>query len=616
MKKNLIFLLGIFLFSISYSQNFNYDIKYHQLDLEVDPAVHFIKGKVTTYFSPINNSMSEISFDFMNQMQVDSIYFQNKKISFTHTNEIVTANLGTSLSVGVLDSISVFYQGSPPTVNGFGAFVTKSHNGTPIMWTLSEPFGAKSWWPCKIELNDKADSIELIITAPSQYSVASNGLITKVETIGELKKTVWKHRYPITAYLVAFAVTNYSAYYDYVNIGDTINLPILEMVYPEDLASIQNQSPDVKDVLLFYCDSFMLYPFWREKYGQAQFNWGGGMEHQTMTFLYNFDHDLMAHELAHQWFGNYITCGSWHDIWLNEGFAVYLEGLTAEQGLAPYSWESWKTNTISYATSQPDGSVYVEDTTDVGRIFNYRLTYMKGGAILHMLRWVIGDNAFFEGIRNYLLDENLSFNYAQIDDLKQHLETVADTSLTEYFNDWYYSEGFPLYTIKWYQDENLTVSVDISQAKSVSNAPFFEMILPIKFIGKNEGEIKNVKINNTKQNDIFVFNLDFIVSNILFDSEKWILTRNTNIIQLTDTSEFKVKLSPNPVNDMLNIYLPIIVFIKSIEVFDTGGKIIIRKEINKKETSYNLSTEKLKKGTYILRINSDTKIFNQKFIKL
>ncbi len=615
MKKLLFLSLQLGFFLSVFSQNFNYDVKYHRLDLKVDPAVHYIRGNVTTYFSVGKDSMSAISFNFMNQMQVDSVFFHNHKISFTHENDIITASLGIKLAPKILDSITIYYQGDPPNANGFGAFLTSTHSGTPIMWTLSEPNGARSWWPCKISLNDKADSVDMIVTAPVQYSVASNGLIVKIDTLnGNLKRTHWKTRYPITSYLIAFAVTNYYSYYDYANIGDTINLPILEMVYPEDSAKARKQTPDIVNVLKFYCDSFMLYPFWKEKYGQAQFNWGGGMEHQTMTFLVSFKHELMAHELAHQWFGDYITCASWHDIWLNEGFAVYLEGLTAEQGLAPYTWEDWKKNLISNATSEPDGSVYVEDTTNVNRIFDYRLTYMKGGSILHMLRWILGDKAFFEGLREYLRDPKLAFSYAKIDDLKAHLETAADTNLTEFFNDWYYGEGFPYYKIKWHQNKDLVLSIEIDQTGSTQKSPFFNMIIPLKLID-DSGKTQMIKLRNNINNQKYTIQTNLHVSQIIFDPDNWILTRNEKVEKISDTSELLIKISPNPAKDILHIAFPKYTLVSKITIYDIKGKLIEKEHFYSKKIEQNISVKNLQKGTYLLQISTEQGIIDEKFIK-
>ncbi len=597
----------------SYSQNFNYDIKYQRLEFEVDPAIRYITGKITTYFVSNENNLDEISFNLQKQLIIDSVLFQNEKISFNHKKNIVTINLPTKSQKGNLDSISVYYQGIPGS-SGWGSFIISKHNNVPIMWTLSEPYGAETWMPCKQTLNDKADSIDMFVTAPKQYKVAGNGLLIS-ETLKNdtLKITHWKHRYPITTYLIAFAVTNYASYYDYAQINDSINLPVLEMVYPEDSADIRLQSPDIINTLKFYSDSFMIYPFANEKYGQAQFGWGGGMEHQTMTFIHNFDHDLTAHELAHQWFGDYITCGSWHDIWLNEGFAVYLEGLTAEQGLAPYTWEDWKSITMYQATSVNCGSVYVEDTTSVRRIFSYPLTYMKGGMILHQLRGQIGDKAFFDGIREYLADTNLAYAYARVDDLKKHFENTSNCDLTDYFNTWYYGEGFPIYDVDYWQEKDNKIYIKINQTQSCPSVDFFSLKLPFRISGIISDT--TIWLENTENNQIFTVNYNQKLINILFDPENWIVSNQKNVHKALNINKLSVNLIPNPSKNEFTVVFPFETTVKTYEILDTTGKIYTFETPNKHYNKLLIQTNNLNAGQYLLYIETSDGNIVKNFIK-
>ena len=220
----------------------NYDLKYHYLQFEVNPANQYIKGLVTTYFKT-KEEVTQISFDLISTLTVDSILYHSQKISFIHTNHVLKINFPSPIGVEVIDSVSIFYKGAPPTSGGFGAFITTTHNGTPIMWTLSEPYGAKEWWPCKQELYDKADSVDIVIIHPEGYKAASNGvLISEVLKNGKIH-THWKHRHPITAYLIAFAVTNYASYSDYVPLGENDSIEILNYVFPENLTSAKASTP-------------------------------------------------------------------------------------------------------------------------------------------------------------------------------------------------------------------------------------------------------------------------------------------------------------------------------------------------------------------------------------
>ncbi|MEI2747579.1 MAG: M1 family aminopeptidase [Ferruginibacter sp.] len=135
--------------------------------------------------------------------------------------------------------------------------------------------------------------------------------------------THWKHRYPIATYLVCFAVTNYAVFNNSVQLGN-VNLPMVTYCYPESQTAFEAGTQNTLDAMQLFSQYFGEYPFIKEKYGHVQFGWGGGMEHQTSTFIVSTNESLVAHELGHQWFGDKITCASWEDIWLNEGFATYL----------------------------------------------------------------------------------------------------------------------------------------------------------------------------------------------------------------------------------------------------------------------------------------------------
>ena len=266
-------------------------------------------------------------------------------------------------------------------------------------------------------------------------------------------------------------------YSDFVQLQDRV-IEVQNYVYPEDSLAATDDTPMLIAQMQLYSNLFGEYPFANEQYGHAQFNYGGGMEHQTMSFMGGFSFELMAHELAHQWFGDKVTCGSWEDLWLNEGFATYLSGLCYEH-LAPEKWLPFKYSQRDNITSRPDGSVRVQDTTSIQRLFSGRLTYAKGGFLVHMLRWVCGDDAFYAGCRNYLSDPALQYGSARTPQLKAHLEAASGMDLTEFFADWYVGEGYPIYKIRWSQNMDNTVTVEVNQTTSHPSVPFFEMPIPM-----------------------------------------------------------------------------------------------------------------------------------------
>lgn len=591
----------------------NYDLKYHRLNWELNPSVKYIKGDVTTFFVPIISNFNEIYFDLSSALTVDSVKYHDTIISFNHfANNSLRLNLPSIIPQNTLDSVTIFYQGVPIST-GFGSFEQNIHSGTPIIWTLSEPFGANDWWPCKESLADKIDSIDIFVTTPKQYKVGSQGLLVNTTTNGVNNTYHWKHRYPIATYLISLAVTNYAEFTIDANLIQGI-LPIQNFVYPEDSATSYNQINFIKPIIELYDSLFTPYPFMNEKYGHAQFGWGGGMEHQTMSSMGNFSAGLMSHEVAHQWFGNKVTCNSWTEIWLNEGFATYCTGLFYKYN-APIWWMPWREDMVNTVTSQPDGSVYNPDTTTVSRIFDSRLSYKKGAYLLRMLDWKVGETDFFQAINNYLTNVNLEYNFASTQSLKSEFALVSGLDLTEFFNDWYYGEGFPSYQITWSQT-GTNVNFVVNQTQSHASVSFYEMPIPIYV--KGQGFDTTFVFNHTFSGQNFSATVPFTIDSVFFDPELWILSKNNTVdftvgidelIQLND-----VKIYPNPTNNMISILAnqPI----QEIKIFDALGKQF--QPINYTINSVNgiVDISNLKNGIYTVEIEFENEITRKKITKI
>ncbi len=588
----------------------NYDITYHKLEFTVDPAVANISGKVTTTLTALEN-MNSVTFDLDDNMTVTSVIQNGNSVSFSqNTNDELIINLESTLSQGNATSVSINYSGNPES-SGFGSFEFNNHNGTPILWTLSEPYGALGWWPCKQDLNDKIDEIDVYITTPKEYVSVSNGLEQSAIINADKKTTHFKHQYPIPAYLIAIAVTNYETYSHTVpNNGNPF--PIINYVYPESLTSAKNSTEITVDIMNNFINLFGNYPFENEKYGHAQFGWGGGMEHTTVSFMGNFNRGLIAHELAHQWFGDKVTCGSWKDIWLNEGFATYLSGITIDHFDGETAFKNWRTSKINSITSSADGAVYLSDidTTSVSRIFNSRLSYNKGSMVLHMLRKKLGDTNFFKGVKNYINDPNLAYSYATTKDLMTHLETASNLDLNEFFDDWVYNQGHPTYTIEWHQLSSNRINLNLSQTQSHSSVSFFEANVPIRINGTN-GEILDVSIDNTTNNQIFNKDITFIVNSIELDPDYHLISKNNTITLNTNNHNFTqetLQLSPIPVDTFLNIKLSSNTTQKSI-IYSVLGKKILE------SNNHKIDLSQLKRGVYLMKTETNYKAYFNKIIK-
>lgn len=594
--------------------NNNFDVIYNRLNFKINPHVKFITGKVTTYFNATQNNVGYIILDLSSKLTVKSVTSGQTELTFTHDSSLLKINLSKIIDNGQTDSVTITYSGYP-TTSGLGSFAQSYHKNTPIIYTLSAPWGARDWWPCKECLTDKIDSLDIFIKVEKGNMAASNGkLISAVEN-ADTVVFHWQHRYPIATYLVALAVTNYKDITHYASV-DTLSIPVVNYVYPENYESAVIQTAFTTKVIEIFSNLFIPYPFYTEKYGHAQFGWGGGMEHQTMSFMGDFSEHLITHELSHQWFGNYITCATWADIWLNEGFATYCEALALEK-LNTTEYNLWIESHIkSVVSAGKSGSVYCYDTTSINRIYSSTLSYNKAGLILHMLRYQIGDSAFFAAIRNYLTDPALAGGVANTAQVQKHFEAAADTNLTEFFNDWVYNQGYPVYSVTWYQNSNGNLKITLNQSQTHNSVSHFDMVVPVYLAGKNNNTIVN--LHHTVCNQVFTLNPGFIVDTVIFDPYYKILAPHPAFITTTinqQSNNPNYKLSPNPVKSVLQAEWPCSTTVSKIEVVTTNGKTILTANHKTDSCKTGINVSILPPGFYYIRFVTKHGIINKQFIK-
>ncbi|MEO6488702.1 MAG: M1 family aminopeptidase [Ferruginibacter sp.] len=594
----------------------NFDIKYLRCEWEVDPAVRFIAGKVTIYFT-VSVSSSSITLDLMSPLLTDSVKMHAQQLLFTQPSNSLEVNFLSNLDPGYLDSVSIWYHGVPPNT-GFSSFILSTHATMPVLWTLSEPYGARDWWPCKNGLDDKADSIDIFITNPAAYKAASNGLLQSENLIntGTKKVSHWKHRYPIASYLVCLAVTNYAVFNNQVQLGSTV-LPMLTYCYPENETNFQAETQNVLDALQLFHNNFGDYPFIKEKYGHVQFGWGGGMEHQTCSFIVNTNESLTSHELGHQWFGDKITCGSWQDIWLNEGFATYLARFYMENKY-PLSTLNNRRAVLNNITSSTGGSVKVDDTTSVNRIFSSRLSYDKGSYLLQMLRLELGDNDFFDGLRRYQSDPLVIYGFAHTADLKRDLELESGKDLAVFFNQWYEGQGYPTYNVQWSELGSTSVKIKVSQTTSDASVSFFEMPVPLKFT--NGSQEKTIIVDNKINGEIFVSNIGFIPDSVFIDPNLELISKNntSSKIIFPFSGNATVDVFPNPIHDQFTIYMHDLTGPSAdVQLFNSAGQLVFKQHVILINGAEILQPDfdKLARGGYILKVTAGDFTFTKKLLK-
>jgi aminopeptidase N len=580
----------------------NFDIHHYRCEWQVDPAVRYISGSITSSFtimSPTNN----ITFDCSSQLNIDSVRYHGANINFQRDIlDALTIQFPSALSVNTKDSVTVFYQGVPPAA-GFGSFYQGLHASTPVIWTLSEPYGSRDWWPCKSGLDDKADSIDVYLTYPYNYVGSTNGMMIDQQSSGGYITSHFTHHHPIASYLVGIAVTNYVVNYDTVQANGKV-YPYISYAYPErnDLFPGEVWT---KECIRMYSELIGDFPF--EKYGQTQWGWNGGMEHQTNSFVLYTSRFLTTHELAHQWFGDKVTCGSWSDIWLNEGFANYLTCLYYERLFPPVS-VGLLNQAINVVTAVPNGSVYVRDTTDVNKIFSSRLTYQKGMFVVHMLRWVLGDSVFFKGLRQYLNDPKLKYGFAKTADLQRNLEEVSGKNLSTFFQQWIYGEGWPSYSAVYTQNNNLWVKVKLDQTTSDPSVAFYQM--PVQLVFKNAIQTKKFVVNHKYKKEEFWLNVGFVPDTLMIDPDSWILakTKTTAKESKTSANADELLIYPNPSPQDGNVILrnPTGAML-SIQLFNALGQLVFDKSISTpgRDEFIQLPFNRMSRGTYWIRVRND-----------
>lgn len=592
----------------------NYDVTYHELRFTVNPnnTTASISGVVSTTFTALSN-MNTITFDMATQLVVSSVTMNSANLTFSQSANELNINFPTTITTGTSATVTITYSGIPPTAEG--AFTRGTHSGTPVIYTLSEPFGARDWWPCKQDLNDKINSFDIYITAPSTFNSVSNGLQQSRVVVGPNATTHFKHLYPIPAYLIVLNVTNYQTFNQQAGLGTIASpyFPIINYLYPETNTAATQTALAVTPTIMNLFESLLEpYPFRNEKYGHAQFGWGGGMEHSTVSSMGSFGRDLIAHEMAHQWFGDKITCGTWNDIWLNEGITEYMSGLVRENldGAAPFV--TWKEGKINSITSQLGGATYLTDAEALNssRIFSSRLSYNKGSMITHMLRWKMGDVAFFQALKSYLADPALAYGYAVTANFKSHLETAYGSSLSEFMNDWLYNQGYPTYDIVAQNWGAGQAKITVNQTQSHASVSFFEMPLQIRLSGSG-GLTHDVVVNNTINSEEFIVSVPFTVTGVTFDPNKHIISRNNTTTLGNETFDINKSVSvyPVPAENELNIQFPSNFTLYKVEIFNNLGQLLATDNKN------TINTSQLSSGVHFLKIETSEGVFHKNFIK-
>ncbi len=528
----------------------DYDVHFYDLDLAFDFGERRIIGEVLIGGEAIRDNVNSITLNLYNNLQI--IRVEGDVSGFLHKYDRVAVFLREPLSLGEEFAITIRYSGQPVAA-GFQGLAFSSHSGGPVISSLSEPYSARSWWPCKDIPADKADSANISITVADTLTPVSNGTLADTQSHGDGTHTYhWEVRYPITTYLISVAISNYRYFSDEYTTCTGAKMPLDYYIFPfQDSETTRTRILETNRMLEEFADLFGEYPFLAEKYGMASFSWGGAMEHQTISSMGLYSQSIIAHELAHQWWGDWVTMGSFHHIWLNEGFASYSEALYYEA----IHGEEFYHNYMQRMAYRGNGTVFVQDTTDVRRIFNANLSYDKGAYILHMLRHVVGDSVFFEGLRKY--GQTHAYGTAVTEDFRAIMEQVSGRDLETFFEQWIYRSGVPQYEYCSWTDsgeEGITVHLEINQTQDTRVTPIFRMPIDLLFAG-DRGRSRTVTVQNSQQSQQYTFSLPWEPTSVRLDPDGWILKCANKVNVALDRSgcapldEFALASNyPNPFN--------------------------------------------------------------------
>lgn len=540
---------------------------------------------------------------------------ENSGFSFSHNNNILTINLDRVYNPGEILEIGILFRHNNIEDGGFYA-----RDG--FVFTDAEPEGARLWFPCWDKPSDKA-TLDLTARVPGDVLLGSNGRLADSLKTGDTIYYHWVSRDPLATYLMA--MTSKRGYHlkirNWKNHEDGSLTPI--RYYYNDGENSQLVQNIIDTVADYFQELFGTHPF--EKNGFAtlndEFTWGG-MENQTLTSLCSdcWDPYTAIHEFAHQWFGDMITCSTWADLWLNEGFASYMEAIVDEwySGYGAYM-DDIKDNARKYREHNPGWAVspdsWAVQVPSNDTLFSYYITYMKGSCILHMLRYTIGDSLFFKTLHSYAMDTNFRFKSVQISDFVNKVNSVTGENCNWFFNEWLKQPNHPVYNNSYCITDygNNSWQIDFTAKQIQTNAPFFTMPLELK-IRFSDNSDTLFRVMNYLNNQIFNLHFNKQPVSLTFDPDSNIvLKEGYTLLDISKRNRDlvnRLEVSPNPMKDHAEISLTLAENgFTRLSVLDITGKeirVLKNEYVTKGKYLLLLEKENLCRGIYFLRLKAGT----------
>ncbi|MFO7895716.1 MAG: M1 family aminopeptidase [Candidatus Cloacimonadales bacterium] len=498
-----------------------FDILHYDISMAIDDQENYLTGTVVTTILA-ESEMSEMIFE-LEELEVDNVLVNGNLADYTHEAGLIIIELD-EISVDETFTTTVSYYGFPaicPQPYPLGMFFSESG-----IFTISDPNASRYWWPCYDHPWDKA-VVDLQITIRDDWEVASNGIRDEIEVHDDGTRTHhWSGSNPMATYLVSIVAREFSELHDMYE-----EIPIHNFVYPSHETAALEDFSNLPLMMATFSQLFGEYPF--EKYGNAVTNFTtyGAMEHQTMTTLSSYMIDgnhsyeeIIAHELAHQWFGNSLTCLTWKDIWLSEGFATYSEALYVEQWQGYAEMLEYVQQSIqNYYKNWAGNTAYTTYDPPYSNIFNPS-TYEKPASVLHMLRLITGDEIFFEILQTYYQ----TFQHGNVitEDFIQVAQEVSGQDLQQFFQQWIYQPGLPKIDYAYFisNDPNTPQMLTYAQTSCANANTEFEIIAPIKVnYAASYDSLQIVAAPQITETISMLSSVNY--QSIEFDPDSWILNR-------------------------------------------------------------------------------------------
>jgi aminopeptidase N len=552
-----------------------FDILHYRIEISIDPGSQFVFGTVTSTLRIIAPSLDSLFYHLKDNLNVLSVLRDEVSLPYLHAQDKIMIALDGTYSMDETLTVEIAYDGHPEQP-GLRFYEAATYN-------LSEPDHARNWFPCYDEPWDKATS-EMIVTVPDTLFCASNGLlIAEWDNLNGTKTYHWSSNYRHSTYLISVAISDYvsfSHWYHYAP-GDSMEMPYY--VYPRKYEIAQIAFSHAPNMMEYFSQTFGQYPFISEKYGTALAPLNGAMENFTCTtygagFTWvTFDYDwLIAHEMAHSWFGNSVTMDDWRDIWLNEGFATYSDALWHEHFHGKETFDS--------RMAQFRDDYFFEDET-IGRFPIYdpmqmwgATVYKKGAWILHMLRYQMGDSVFINSLRSY--HSTYAYQNSGTEEFKTTIESVSGLDFNEFFSQWIYQAGYPEYEYSWhYNYDGGAYILDFNVEQIQSNAPVFTIPIEILITTTSGDSLLRLPVHQAAESYQFAFVTQPL--ELAFDPGNWILKKAsedlTSISHTVAPRSISARVFPNPSAGGMKIefFMPTAGDVQ-LDIYDAGGRLVDR----------------------------------------